>query len=33
VADHSKLPTLGAGGNAVAVEHIHLACENVSPHH
>ncbi|HVN02176.1 MAG TPA: phage tail protein [Caulobacteraceae bacterium] len=33
VADHSKLPTLGAGGNAVAIEHIHLACENVSPHH
>jgi phage tail-like protein len=32
VADSSKLPTLGADGNAIAIEHIHLQCEQVTPH-
>jgi len=32
VANGSSLPRLGADGNAIAIEHIHLTCGLVTPH-
>jgi phage tail-like protein len=32
VANGSNLPRLGADGNAIAIDQVHLQCEHVAPH-